>query len=239
MVVQRYSAQDLKFNQGIDERCQVIVSTPVIFLTLLRHAVITMDSIDLLIFDECHHCNGNHPYSYIMTEFYHASMLKPKVFGMTASPLAQSSTRLEETLKSLSELQRVLDCTIVTIKDKGQLEGYYAVAKEQVIEYDSNQENQSGEIFAFYKHYRDYLESCLINTSAIEADPVVKDFLKSLKSLFGIIDSQIRDIGYFGAVFTLLTSDIGHSFVGILYREIPTRWSPKRTNSASSSAEFG
>lgn len=30
-----------------------------------------MSDIALLIFDEAHHCNGDHPYAQIMEDFYH------------------------------------------------------------------------------------------------------------------------------------------------------------------------
>lgn len=66
----------------------VIVMTP----ELLRQAVvmkfIDMGDIHLLVFDECHHATGNHPYNAIMALVV-ASPLdsQPRIFGMTASPV--------------------------------------------------------------------------------------------------------------------------------------------------------
>jgi superfamily II DNA or RNA helicase len=205
----RYSQIDLKFTHGIDSDCQVIVSTPMILLTLLRHAVIKISDIELIIFDECHHCIGNHPYAVIMNEFYHPSTVetRPRIFGMTASPLAQSSAILNETLESLSQLQKIMDCSIVTIKDKRQLDGYYAVAKEQVIEFDSSlriQTSDNDPVKNYYEHYRKILDECYSKTfiaSQEGDDHIAQDFLKSLKSLFGVIERRIQDLGYFGAVF--------------------------------------
>jgi endoribonuclease Dicer len=48
-----------------------------------------MDAIHLLILDECHHAVKKHPYSLVMSEFYHITSKesRPAVFGMTASPV--------------------------------------------------------------------------------------------------------------------------------------------------------
>lgn len=81
---------------------RVIVSTPQVFLDALRHAYINLGrDISLLIFDEAHHATGNHPYTMIMTEFYHgipelptseriygvSQISRPYVMGLTASPI--------------------------------------------------------------------------------------------------------------------------------------------------------
>ncbi|MQM06687.1 hypothetical protein Taro_039516 [Colocasia esculenta] len=48
-----------------------------------------MEAIHLLILDECHHAVKKHPYSLVMSEFYHTTPKdrRPAVFGMTASPV--------------------------------------------------------------------------------------------------------------------------------------------------------
>ena len=68
---------------------QVLVMTAQILLNILRHSIIKMDAIHLLILDECHHAVKKHPYSLVMSEFYHTTPKdkRPVVFGMTASPV--------------------------------------------------------------------------------------------------------------------------------------------------------
>lgn len=63
--------------------------TAQILLNILRHSIIKMESINLLILDECHHAVKKHPYSLVMSEFYHTTpkVKRPSVFGMTASPV--------------------------------------------------------------------------------------------------------------------------------------------------------
>ncbi|GMP92062.1 hypothetical protein CsSME_00042451 [Camellia sinensis var. sinensis] len=70
------------------ETKQVLVMTAQILLNILRHSIIKMEAINLLILDECHHAVKKHPYSLVMSEFYHTTPTenRPSVFGMTASP---------------------------------------------------------------------------------------------------------------------------------------------------------
>lgn len=75
---------------------QVLVMTAQILLNILRHSIIKMEAINLLILDECHHAVKKHPYSLVMSEFYHTTPKerRPSVFGMTASPVNLKGRRL-------------------------------------------------------------------------------------------------------------------------------------------------
>ena len=48
-----------------------------------------MGEIALLILDECHHCKKRHPANLVMQQFWHpaAPGARPRIFGMTASPV--------------------------------------------------------------------------------------------------------------------------------------------------------
>lgn len=67
----------------------VLVMTAQILLNMLRHGFISLDRINLLVFDECHHARRKHSYNCIMREFYDRCPTeeRPKIFGMTASPM--------------------------------------------------------------------------------------------------------------------------------------------------------
>lgn len=75
------------------------------FLNCLRRGYIKITDYSFIVFDECHHCAGDHPYAGIMKEFYFQQKKKnkkldelnrledkdrlPIIMGLTASPVSQ------------------------------------------------------------------------------------------------------------------------------------------------------
>ncbi|XAR62909.1 Ribonuclease III [Bertholletia excelsa] len=121
------------------ETKQVLVMTAQILLNILRHSIIKMDAINLLILDECHHAVKKHPYSLVMSEFYHTTSKekRPSVFGMTASPvnLKGVSSQVDCAIK-IRNLESKLDSVVCTIKDRKELEKHVPTPSEIVVEYD-------------------------------------------------------------------------------------------------------
>ncbi|XP_078169437.1 endoribonuclease Dicer homolog 3a-like [Carex rostrata] len=110
---------------------QVLVMTPQILLDALRNAFITLDIVHLMILDECHRATGNHPYSVIMTEFYHKAECKPRVFGMTASPVIPKGVpSFTDCEAQLSELENLLNAKIYTLTDRSKLDDFVPLAKQ-------------------------------------------------------------------------------------------------------------
>uniref|UniRef100_A0A2P2J8I2 Uncharacterized protein n=1 Tax=Rhizophora mucronata TaxID=61149 RepID=A0A2P2J8I2_RHIMU len=121
------------------ESKQVLVMTAQILLNILRHSIIKMEAINLLILDECHHAVKKHPYSLVMSEFYHTTPKekRPSVFGMTASPvnLKGVSSQVDCAIK-ICNLESKLDSIVCTIKDRKELEKHVPMPAEIVVEYD-------------------------------------------------------------------------------------------------------
>ncbi|TKY61176.1 Endoribonuclease Dicer-like 1 [Spatholobus suberectus] len=117
----------------------VLVMTAQILLNILRHSIIKMEAINLLILDECHHAVKKHPYSLVMSEFYHTTTKerRPSVFGMTASPvnLKGVSSQVDCAIK-IRNLESKLDSIVCTIKDRKELEKHVPMPSEVVVEYD-------------------------------------------------------------------------------------------------------
>ncbi|KAK2645038.1 hypothetical protein Ddye_020233 [Dipteronia dyeriana] len=117
----------------------VLVMTPQILLDALRKAFLRLEMLCFIVFDECHHATGNHPYTKIMKDFYHNSNNKPKIFGMTASPVVRKGVSSAIDCEGqISELESILDSQIYTIEDKTQMEVYVPSAKESVRFYDQS-----------------------------------------------------------------------------------------------------
>ncbi|EPS68154.1 hypothetical protein M569_06619, partial [Genlisea aurea] len=118
---------------------QVLVMTAQILLNILRHSIVKMEAIDLLILDECHHAVKKHPYSLVMSEFYHTTPKekRPSIFGMTASPvnLKGVSNQVDCAIK-IRNLESKLDAVVCTIRDRSELEKHVPMPSEVVVEYD-------------------------------------------------------------------------------------------------------
>ncbi|CAF1443158.1 unnamed protein product [Rotaria sordida] len=116
----------------------IVVCTPQKFLNCLIDKTILLNQIDLLIFDECHNCIGNHPYSKIMEQYlvYHQLEHQPKIIGLTAScgtkltnpklvleELSDVEKRRNNALNKLYELCATLNChNVVTVKKEEHIE---------------------------------------------------------------------------------------------------------------------
>ncbi|KAJ3550147.1 hypothetical protein NM688_g5106 [Phlebia brevispora] len=92
----------------------VLVMTAQIFLNILTHSHWTMDKVSLMVFDECHHTRKNHAYNGIMREYFQWPPDKrPKIFGMTASPIWNPKDAAE----SLATLERNLDAHVIAVRE--------------------------------------------------------------------------------------------------------------------------
>lgn len=99
----------------------VIVCTAQILLDLLGSGLISMDQINLLIFDEAHHTKKGHPYARIVRDHYmRVKTDRPRILGMTASPV---DSRTGDLKLAALELEATLCSRIATISDE-------ALAKE-------------------------------------------------------------------------------------------------------------
>jgi endoribonuclease Dicer len=118
------------------EKNMVIVCTAEVLRQCLHHSFISMDRINLLIFDEAHHAKKDHSYARIIKDFYASedkALTLPKIFGMTASPV---DTRVN-VKRAAAELEALLHCEIATAKP-GALNGYQITPKqEQLAKYST------------------------------------------------------------------------------------------------------
>eukprot|EP00834_Sanchytrium_tribonematis_P002493 NODE_78_length_23230_cov_1.644979.p1 type:complete len:1752 gc:universal NODE_78_length_23230_cov_1.644979:21158-15903(-) len=113
---------------------QAIVMTPQILMNLLQTGFIRMTNISLLILDEAHHCSGDHVYKRIMLDYYKATepICRPRVFGMTASPLASKSQSDIKLHQDIYELESIMMSKISTVPPE-MIDAYLTRAKTKVL----------------------------------------------------------------------------------------------------------
>ncbi|KAI8902968.1 hypothetical protein BC833DRAFT_571419 [Globomyces pollinis-pini] len=152
---------------------QVLVMTPQLLLNLLHHSYLNLaNDISLLIFDECHHAMKIHPYRTIMEGFYHKiepKTSKPKVLGLTASPIFQGVITVDESYQNMLKLQKLLDSKIITILDQSKLVGYSQKVQEIFVEYSdsvssNSNPNEQTNCKMFLNYYLEKLLKHLVKT---------------------------------------------------------------------------
>ncbi|TFK69658.1 hypothetical protein BDN72DRAFT_888239 [Pluteus cervinus] len=97
------------------ENNDVFVMTAQIFLNIVTHSLWRIDKVSLMVFDECHHARKNHPYNSIMREYFEIPSPgdRPKIFGMTASPIWNP----KDALKSLTMLETNLNAKVIGVRE--------------------------------------------------------------------------------------------------------------------------
>ncbi|KXJ85785.1 RNase3 domain-containing protein [Microdochium bolleyi] len=121
------------WQKQLDEN-MVIVCVGAVLQKCLHRSYISMEQINLLVFDEAHHAKREHPYARIITDFYASSkaLRLPRIFGMTASPV-DAKTDFDQ---AASELEGLLHSKIATVGDPSLLKSSICKAEEHTVEYN-------------------------------------------------------------------------------------------------------
>ncbi|KAG5982994.1 hypothetical protein E4U55_000993 [Claviceps digitariae] len=156
-----HTVRGLKTKEDWDAQIRAnmaIVCTAQILLDLLGSGLISMDQINLLIFDEAHHTKKSHPYAKIVRDHYlRMKTERPRILGMTASPVDSKSKDLK--LAAL-ELETTLCSKIATISDE-------ALAKQ-------NEKRQQHERVCYY-------------APILQPDEARTDLWQSLSAVLGLL----------------------------------------------------
>ncbi|KAJ5279403.1 hypothetical protein N7478_004775 [Penicillium angulare] len=122
-----------------------IVCTADIIQQALLNAFIKMSGINLLIFDEAHHTKKEHPYARIIRDSYLKEDIstRPKVFGMTASPI-DAKVNISEAAR---ELELLLDSQIATTSNLSALRQIVRKPTEEIRSFKKLVEPYETELF--------------------------------------------------------------------------------------------
>lgn len=124
------------------EKYEVFVMTHQILLDNLRHTYFQLGKIKVLIFDECHHARGRHPYACIMTEFYHRQLNSnlvnlPRIFGMTASLVnTKGSDNRNDYIKEIVEIESLMNAKVYTVASESVLAQHVPFSTPKIMLYN-------------------------------------------------------------------------------------------------------
>ncbi|KAF9629681.1 Ribonuclease III [Lasiodiplodia theobromae] len=115
------------------EQNMVLVCTAEVLAQCLMHSFITMEQINLLIFDEAHHAKKGHSYAKIINDYYVPTdqSKRPRIFGMTASPVDAKV----DVAQAASDLEALLHCRIATTSNLDLLRKTISRPDENVVIY--------------------------------------------------------------------------------------------------------
>lgn len=108
-------------------------------------AYVRLDDISLLILDECHHAKKNHPYAAIIKKYYipaKAGIVRPRIFGMTASPVDART----DVVEASQALEMDLNAKIATTTNLS-LDQYVNRPSEEIWRYSKISSPSESELF--------------------------------------------------------------------------------------------
>ncbi|XP_030375295.1 endoribonuclease Dicer isoform X2 [Scaptodrosophila lebanonensis] len=110
-----------KWDEEIKEN-QVLVGTAQVMLDLVLQKRLGLGSISIVIFDECHHGTGQHPYHEFMRLFQCANPNDelPRVVGLTGVLI--KGNEIKNVAKKLKELETTYRGNIITVSDMHEIE---------------------------------------------------------------------------------------------------------------------
>ncbi|XP_076391381.1 endoribonuclease Dcr-2 isoform X2 [Megachile rotundata] len=195
--------KDQEWNQQL-EKYQVLVMTAQILVDALSHGYIYLRNINLIIFDECHRAVNDHPMRQIMQFFERCSNNEqPKVLALSAS-LLNSNVKLSKVDSMIKSLEITFQAKVATVNSFEQLQNYYPVPQQVIVEYDLNViSDVENRVRAIISETCDILNKLLLNTMMknIESDEVFrpKSVTKKLMSIMVDIQNQFSNAGIYGA----------------------------------------
>lgn len=180
------------------EKHEVLVMTPAILLSGLRHSFFHLSMIKVLIVDECHHARGKHPYACIMTEFYHRQLSLgkfdlPRILGMTASPIKSKGGNSELNYwQYIQELESMLNSKVYTCSSESELANFVPISTPKFKFYIHQDipyaiyEQLAGELKILKLKHEHSLENSDLNPSKVE--PTRKRISKAFLALMYCLD---------------------------------------------------
>lgn len=118
----------------------MVCATVQIILDIVRHGYLKISNFNLMVFDECHHAQKEHPMLMLMAKFNDCKESDhPRVIGLTGM-LTAPSIKPQNVIDDLRRLEATFRATITTAKGTAfnDVLMYSTKPEESIIMYDTN-----------------------------------------------------------------------------------------------------
>lgn len=204
------------------EKNYVLVMTHQIYLDLIQHAKhgFSLCQANLLVFDECHHANKNHPFKKIMDCFAdvprHKQRDLPRILGLTASVVGKK-VKPFQIGDEIKRLERTMRSICKTAHDPDIVEKYGAKPKEIMRSYSSSNHLDSVAMFLESEFHsvldplKAFLEDMKVLKGIDGSEEVIKKELDVAKDAIRECLAALDEIGIWAAyqVSVMLVEDLG------------------------------
>ncbi|XP_055693642.1 endoribonuclease dcr-1 isoform X2 [Lutzomyia longipalpis] len=118
----------------------IIVATYQIVLDVIRHSYLALKNINVIVYDECHNAQGEHPICQLMHRFIDIDVVdQPRIIGLTGMLL--TTDRYQTIEQDLANFEKKLRCTVATvatIQDFQNVLVYSTNPQEMILSYNTN-----------------------------------------------------------------------------------------------------
>ncbi|KAH3786848.1 hypothetical protein DPMN_164961, partial [Dreissena polymorpha] len=125
-------------NDFMDKRDILVVTAQVLFDALVRKEIESISRFSLIIFDECHLTQANHPYNQIMGLYLELKFSKqqvdlPQIVGLTASAGVGKARDVGKAVDHIKRLMANIDAHLIStvISNIGELREYVSMPDEE------------------------------------------------------------------------------------------------------------
>ncbi|XP_059607608.1 endoribonuclease Dcr-2 [Phlebotomus argentipes] len=193
------------------ENNNIVVATYQIVLDVIRHGFLKLENINVIVFDECHNAQGEHPIVELMKQFVDVPVHKqPRVIGLTGMLLPSSRVEtLSTDLEALEKCMRSTVATVATIEDYENVLVFATNPVEQMVTYfiQSPDDDKLSRIECLVNKFCTEIDHFKLDHEVkkmSEMDGEKQSTKKKLKQLWQDFNYQMKDLGLYGASLAIL-----------------------------------
>lgn len=195
---------------------QILVATCQIVLDIIRHGYVTLDQLNVLVFDECHNATKKHPMSQLMSLYQRIpDAAKPRIIGLSGS-LLSTYVKSSTVLSDLVTLERTFHSVISTVASTNEFVNvmiYSSDPTQRIVRYVSGQshlDQVTSRIDQIVSRFNEQVKKWPLGTKLETSKENFRHGMVSLpkliRSLFTDFLYQMQDLGRYGAMVSIMST---------------------------------